>query len=154
MSSRREAHMIEPLLALMHGSMGLDVTVQEFSAGYGVADLVGAELSDENCRYREHWGLAAPLDHLFVVEVFLAMLLEGSSSISELMKHISFAESTLKNKILPQMVSHGLVERGKNGLLSLVACPPQPTNYIVAIEAKQTRWRDAVLQVFVCCAVD
>lgn len=48
MTRKLEAHMIPPIRVLMRDLMGLDVIVEEFSADYGIADLVGAEICPEN----------------------------------------------------------------------------------------------------------
>ena len=63
-----------------------------------------------------------------------------------LMECISFSESTLKKKVLPKLEACGLVKRESNGYVLLKKELPKPTKKIVAIEAKQYKWREATIQ--------
>lgn len=146
MSRRLEAHMIEPIRQLMREDMGLEVIVEEFSAGYGIADLVGASMSKENCRTRKSMGLTTPLDNRHFVEVLLLLRPGVRRSFTYLLNRIPLSESTLRQKVLPQMEAHGLIKRDADDYVSLLGEPSQPTECIVAVEAKQTRWRDAIIQ--------
>jgi hypothetical protein len=51
--------MIAPIRRLMHGDMGVTVSAGEFSAGYGVADLVGAVFCKQSCEARVEMGRRA-----------------------------------------------------------------------------------------------
>lgn len=146
MKRRLEIEMIPPIRSLMQQEMNLDVISEEFSAGYGIADLVGASLSKKNCQRRERLGLSTPLDNHHILEILLLLTTRGRTSISFLLGRISFSESTLRRKVLPQMITLGLIKRDLDGRIYLVNEPPEPARYIVAVEAKQTRWRDAILQ--------
>jgi hypothetical protein len=143
---RLEAHMIEPIRSLMRDRMGLDVVTEEFSAGYGIADLVGAVMCKDNCRDRETMGIATPLDHRHFVEVLSELRLGTRRSIDSILDRVSFSESTFRKRILPRMLSQGLIERESGGYVRLLIRPPKPTRGIVAVEVKQTRWREALLQ--------
>ncbi len=146
MTGRLEGQMIGPTQALMRETMGLDVITKEFSAGYGIADLVGAAMCKKSWRERARLGVATPLDHRHLVEVLFALKSGRRKSLSNLATCVSFAESTLRNKILPLMVSQGFIEQGADGYAQLLIDPPPPTSRIVAVEVKQTRWREAIIQ--------
>ena len=146
MNRKLEAHMIPPIRALMRDEMGLDVIVEEFSAGYGTADLVGAEICQENCRSREHMGIAEPLDQRHFVAVLYSLSGARHRTLAHLADQTALAESTLRSKVLPPMKRHGLIVRDPGGQIRLAKRPPSPTGNIVAVEAKQTRWREAILQ--------
>jgi uncharacterized protein YuzE len=141
-----EIHMIEPVRQLMYSKMRVDIIAEEFSAGYGFADLVGAKLCEEGCENRKIMGLETPLDHHHLVRVILSLHLESAVSVAALSNRIPVSESTLRNRVLPQLKRMGLIERVPNGSIKLLNVPPRPTEGIVAVEAKQTRWREAILQ--------
>jgi len=146
MIPRLEAHMAEPVSRLMIEDMGADVIAREFSAGYGIADLVGASMSEENCEAPRVMGLANPLDHRHYVEVLLALRPGTRRSLAYLLSRIPFSETTLRKKVLVRIEAWGLIKRESNGHVRLAAMPPRPTQGIVAIELKQTRWREALIQ--------
>jgi hypothetical protein len=146
MMKRFEAEMIEPIRELMRQEMNLDIISEEFTAGYGVADLIGAVMSEENCQMRDDLGLAIPFDDMKIVEILLLLRTRGRTSLSYLINRISFSEGTFRIKILPKMISYSLIKKDSDGYISLLVEPPHPTEGIVAVEAKQTKWREAILQ--------
>jgi hypothetical protein len=146
LSKRLEAHMIDPVSSLMGEHMGLDVVTREFTAGYGVADLVGAVMSESSCQDRKRLGVATPLDHRYLIEVILALKSRPNRPVPYITKRVSCSESTLRGKVLPRLRSAGFIERDANDCVSLVVEPPKPTERIVAVEVKQTKWREALLQ--------
>lgn len=143
--STLEAHMIEPIRRFMLDHLRMDITAQEFSAGYGVADLVGAELCGEGCDVRKAMGLEVALDHPYIVQVLLALRSEGRTSLPYLLRRVAISESTLRTRVLPHLDKLGVIER-EDGYVRLIFTPPKPARHLVAVEAKQTRWRDAILQ--------
>lgn len=143
---RTEAQMIGPIQDLLRREMGLDVCAREFTAGYGVADLVGAQLCSRSCIQRAQMGVAVPLDHRHLIEVLIALRAQVRQSFAALLRRVSMSESTLRQRVLPRLKAYGLVVCDRNGLVELSALPPKPTRHVVAVEAKQTRWRQAILQ--------
>lgn len=144
--SQLEAHMIEPIRQFMHHKMRMDITAQEFSAGYGFADLVGAALCAHSCQTRKEMGLDVPLDHRHIVQVLLALRSKRRTSLAYILQRVAISESTLRNKVLPQMDKLGLIGRDSDAHVRLISTPPKPAKHVVAVEAKQTKWRDAILQ--------
>jgi predicted RNA-binding protein with PUA-like domain len=138
--------MIEPIRHLMRNEMLLDVVVQECRAGYGIPDLVGAAISKRGCELRRKSGLPGALDHHHLVEIVLILRPGLRRSFEYLSKRVSFSESTFFRKVLPQLRAYGVVEIHRDGYVQLSAEFPNPTDYIVAVEAKQNRWRQAILQ--------
>ncbi|HUU81973.1 MAG TPA: hypothetical protein VM243_00590 [Phycisphaerae bacterium] len=143
---RQEAQMIEPVRTLMHQAMGIHISTCEFRGGYGIADLVGAAICSRACKTRAQMGLAGALDHHHLVEVLLALRPGVWNSREVLLGRLSVSESTLRRRVLPRLRAHGLIERDGHGAIRLRAVPPPPTEYVVAVEAKQTRWRQAIVQ--------
>lgn len=141
-----EAEMIEPIRRFMQHQLQMDIIAQEFSAGYGVADLVGAALCEEGCELRKEKGLEVALDHHYIVQVLLALRSEGRTSLPYILRRVALSESTLRRKVLPQLDKLGVIERYGDGYVRLIFAPPQPAKHVVAVEAKQTRWRNAILQ--------
>jgi hypothetical protein len=140
----QEADMIEPIRRFMLEHLHMDITAQEFSAGYGVADLVGATLCDRGCDLRREKGLEVALDH-YVIQVLLALRSDRRTSLPYILRRVSLSESTVRTKVLPHLDKLGLIER-EDGYIRLIFTPPKPAKRVVAVEAKQTRWRDAILQ--------
>ena len=141
-----EAQMIEPIRRFMLDHLQMDITAREFSAGYGVADLVGAVLCGEVCEQRKEKRLEVALDHHHIVQVLLALRSEGRTSLPYILRRVALSESTLRRKVLPQLDKLGVIEYCGNGYVRLIFAPPKPASRVVAVEAKQTRWRDAILQ--------
>jgi hypothetical protein len=141
----QEADMIEPIRRFMLDHLRMDITAQEFSAGYGVADLVGAALCDEGCELRKQNGLEVALDHHHVVQVLLALRSDRRTSLPYILRRVPLSESTLRTRVLPHLHRLGLIER-EDGYVRLIFTPPKPAKRVVAVEAKQTRWREAILQ--------
>jgi hypothetical protein len=144
--NRLEAEMIEPIRQFMRHHLQMDVVTEEFSAGYGVADLVGAALCEKRCEQRKANGLDIALDHHHIVQVLLALHSERRTSLPYILRRVALSESTLRNKVLPQLDKLGVIERDEDGYVRLIFAPPKPAKRVVAVEAKQTRWRDAILQ--------
>lgn len=141
-----EAHMVEPVRLLMQTVMGLEAIIEEFSAGYGTADLVGAKFCARNRQIRQKTETHAPIDHHHWVEVLLALNRNERMSYNSLQRRMTFSDNTLRKTVLPALAALGLVERDKDGYVCLLKNPPSPADEIVAIELKQTRWREAILQ--------
>ncbi len=137
--------MIGPIRSLMRERMGLHIQAQEYQSGYGIADLVGAEMSHERCQSREHIGLTEPLDPALLA-VLHVLRTNTRTSLARLLGQCPVAESSLRNRILPRLSALGLIRRYPDGYVELLVSIPMPTRRIVAIEAKQTRWRQAILQ--------
>lgn len=146
MNKRLEVHMIKPVRKLMSEKMGIEVIAKEFSSGYGVADLIGGVLSKKNCKTRYEMGIEKPFDHRYIFEVLSTLNIGVRRTLKYITNRISFSESTLKKKILPKMESYGLIKREDNGFICLLKELPHPTERIVAIELKQTKWREAIIQ--------
>lgn len=143
---RLEAHMMAPLHEFMVSVLKLDVVAREFSAGYGIADLVGAWHNYEGQASRQQLGIGRPLDNRLLIETLLALHPHRRTSLATIIGRIPISESTLRKRVLPQLAAIGLVERYSDDFVRLVHDLPMPTRGIVAIEAKQTKWRDAILQ--------
>jgi hypothetical protein len=146
LTNRTEAQMIAPVRELLVRDLRSDVVVCEFSAGYGFADLVGAKLCSSCCESREKSGWAAPLDHRHLVQVLLTLENREQITMEALRERVAISESTLRSKVLPTLRRMGLIEHSRSRGIKLVAIPPKPTEEVIAVEAKQTRWREAILQ--------
>lgn len=138
--------MVEPVRLLMQTTMGLDAITEEFSAGYGTADLVGAKFCARSRQVRQKAKTHVPIDHHHWIEVLLAFNRNERMSYDSLQRRITFSDNTLRKTVLPALTALGLVERNKDGYVCLLKNPPSPAQEIVAVELKQTRWREAILQ--------
>jgi hypothetical protein len=140
----READMIEPIRALMLSKIGLDLVATEFTAGYGIADLVGGII--EPGAWVNTAELRQPIANKQLIEV-LCLLPDGKiRSLDSLAGRVSFSEISLRKRIVPQLIAMGLVTQPKRGYVQLQRPVPSPASRIVAVEAKQEKWREAILQ--------
>ena len=144
--SRLEAQMIMPIRTLMTAEMGLDFAAQEVTAGYGIADLVGTAFDEENCLQRERMSLSIALDHYYLIAVLTTLHRSKRTSLQYVLERVDISESTLRKLILPKLTHLGLIERYRDGYIRLFADIPSPVQRIVSVEAKQTRWREAIIQ--------
>lgn len=135
-----------PICNLMRKHLGVNIIAEEFSAGYGVADIVGGSMCQQSHVERIARGFASPLDQKQLLEVLLILKHKNRYSPEQLSQYISFSTNLLKRKILPQMVAYNLITFDNHGYIHLLEAPPQPTKNIIAIEAKQIRWVEAILQ--------
>jgi hypothetical protein len=85
------------------------------------------------------------LDHHHVVQVLLALRSDRRTSLPYILRRVPLSESTLRTRVLPHLHRLGLIER-EDGYVRLIFTPPKPAKRVVAVEAKQTRWREAILQ--------
>lgn len=146
MLQRLEAQMIPSIFALMQTQMGLNVVTPEFSAGYGRADLIGAKLSSQSIHKRSSLGIDYPLDRFYYIELLLALKSGIRRSMDFILSKVSYAESTLRNKVIPSLVRLGIIKRYPDDYYQLIQPLVSPTEYIVAVEAKQTLWKKAIVQ--------
>lgn len=146
MSRRFEAQMIPSIFALMQTQMGLNIVTPEFSAGYGRADLIGAKLSSKSILERSSLGIDFPLDRFYYIELLLALKSGIRRSMEFILSKVSYAESTLRKKVIPSLVKFGIIKRYPDDYYQLVQPLVNPTEYIVAVEAKQTLWKKAIVQ--------
>lgn len=137
--------MINPIKNLLFDQMSVDISKEEFSAGYGIADIVGAKFSSENCKQREKLGLAIAFDHIYFASVLLALSQKKWTSFTKLSQKVGAADSTLRNKILPKLNRLKVIEKDNN-FFRLCIELPKPTQRLIAVEAKQCNWREAILQ--------
>ena len=112
--TRREAQMINPIRQLLYDKMFIDITQQEFSAGYGFADIVGAKLCSKNCQKRENLGLAIAFDHVYFASVLLSLSQTKWTSFANLAKKVAASEITLRKKILPKLNKLKIIEKNND----------------------------------------
>lgn len=143
--NRREAQMIIPIKKLLYDKMFIDISEQEFSVGYGIADIVGAKLCNESCQKRKSLGLDIPFDHINFASVLLSLNQNRWSSFTTLAKKVSISENTLRKKVLPKLNKLKIIERSGD-FFRLSVDLPKPTQRLIAVEAKQTKWKEAILQ--------
>lgn len=141
-----ECHMIEPIRCLMYRDMNLDVVDQEFSAGYGIADLIGAALCRTSCQERKKLGIEKAFDRRLLVDVLMVLRVGKRISLTYILNKVAISESTLRQKIIPVLAKFGLITKDSNDYIRVLLQPPNPVKRIVAIEVKQTKWKEAILQ--------
>jgi len=137
--------MIAPIRDAIANHHGLDVWVQEYRSGYGIADLVGMVMSKPSYQMREQGAQRLPLDNRWLMEVLLQLSPKKGLTFETLVRRVALAPSTLRNKVIRVLSGRGLVvERG--GRYCLTARLSNPAAEIVAVEAKIDRWPRAILQ--------
>jgi hypothetical protein len=144
---RTEASMVS---VLKHYLEDRDLfTVQEYNAGYGIADLVGFRISYENCNKRIANEQKSPLERLEFFKLLEALpdIESGlATTLSELSSVLPVSENRLQYHWLKLLEELGYVKRLDNkeyvkinGFIPIV-------KEIVAIEAKLTDWKKGAVQ--------
>lgn len=145
MSIRVESRMIAPIRGAIASRHCLDVWLQEYRSGYGIADLVGMAVSGASCTERARGGQDPPLEDPRLMEVLLRIPPGRGLSFEGLARRVALAPSSLQHRVLRPLIKRGLVVK-KGDRYFVCGHLPNPAEEIVAVEAKINRWSDAVLQ--------
>lgn len=141
---RYEAEMIPPLKSFMIEELYLDAVEEEFTAGYGIADIVGIKCNQQRLKARIDTGFKS-VANIRELSILLSLQEDNPSSTEELARAIGLSESYIKKKLLKSLIEKGYVERKGTGY-ALVKDVFSFTDLVVSVEAKLTKWRDALAQ--------
>lgn len=142
---RYEAEMIQPLKSFLIDALYLDAVEEEFSAGYGIADIVGIRCNYQKLKYRFDYGLKNPVSNIRELSLLKAFQKNSSLTADVLSKKTGLSVSYIKKVLLKSLVEKGYLEKHGNEY-TLIADISSFTELVVSVEAKLTKWRDALAQ--------
>lgn len=140
-----EAEMIQPLKSFLTDALYLDAVEEEFSAGYGIADIVGIRYDCRKLKSRVDCGLKKPVSNIRELSILEAFQEKSPLTVDVLAKKIGLSDSYIKQVLLKSLVGKGYLEKHGNEY-TLIAEISSFTNLVVSVEAKLTKWRDALAQ--------
>ncbi|HEY1645453.1 MAG TPA: hypothetical protein VGF75_03640 [Candidatus Saccharimonadales bacterium] len=118
-----------------------DVFVKEFSAGYGIADLVFARsfYSKENVLKRK------PISNYFALELYLSMPENTSLSLRDIASLVHLSPSSLRLVVI-SLVNDKYLEAVGLNTFRKIGYIESPVKKLVAIEAKLKDWKQGIMQ--------
>lgn len=143
-----EADMLPPLVeavdALVAGLPDAEnrVVLFEVPAFESIPDIVVAQLNREAIELRRAAGVS-PVPDLTAVRALLG-LTAGVSDLDALARRSGVSRAHLRRKVLPALVEAGWVDCRAGMHLRLPLAPV--LNWVVTVEAKRSKWREAYAQ--------
>lgn len=139
-----EKRLVDKLDSILKKEFGTNLAFHEFSAGYGIADLVFAQnfcFSQKNIR-------RTPLTNFNTLNIFLTLSDQKINELGDALKlfpHLNILE--IKRQI-SFLIRYGYLKKiGKTGFEEIVEVTPfSPIQKIVAIEVKLTDHRNGLVQ--------
>ena len=142
---RYESEMIQPLMSFLIDDFYLDAVEKEFSVGYGIADVVGIKCNRKKLKSRFESGLKEPVVNIRELSLLNALPENKSSTAETLAKQVGLSISYVKKILLKSLIQKGYVEKQQRKYI-LIKDISYFTDLVVSIEAKLTKWRDALGQ--------
>lgn len=141
MQIKNEAHLVSELAIGLKQIFCTDIAVKEFSAGYGIADLVFAKdySSNTNTLDRE------PVNNYYAVQVLLSKFEDGLFSRDDIKKIAGIGDDSAR-RVMNLLIQDGYAVRHDARLCQLTRPIDNPIKKIVAIEAKLRDWKSGILQ--------
>jgi DNA-binding MarR family transcriptional regulator len=141
---RFEAEMIPPLKSFLIEELYMDALEEEFTAGYGIADIVGIKYNPHKLKARIDSGFE-PVTNIRELSILTLLQKNNPSSSDDLAKKIGLSVSYVKKTLLKSLIEKGYIERKANEYI-LVRDVSALTDLVVSVEAKLTKWKDALAQ--------
>lgn len=141
---RYEAEMIPPLKSFLVEELYLDAVEEEFTAGYGIADIVGIKCNKGKLKSRFESG-SKPVTSIRELSILTLLQENSPSNIEDLASNTGLSISYIKKILLKSLIEKGYIERRGNEY-KLVKDIFSFTDLVVSVEAKLTKWKDALSQ--------
>jgi DNA-binding MarR family transcriptional regulator len=117
---------------------------EEFTAGYGIADIVGIKCNKKKLKSRYDSG-SKPVTNIRELSILTLLQENNPSNIEDLASKIGLSVSYIKKILLKSLIEKGYIER-KDNIYKLVKDIFSFTDLVVSVEAKLTKWKDALAQ--------
>lgn len=140
MKIKTEAELVSELATNLKLTFRTDIAVKEFSAGYGIADLVFAkDYSSKNAVDRE------PINNYYAVKLLLSKFETGLFTKEDIRQLCGVSNETTRN-IINLLTADGYIEKTNANYFRVLKLIDNPIKKIVAIEAKLRDWKSGILQ--------
>ncbi len=136
-----EYDLVARLATKLQPEFSTDVFVKEFTAGYGIADLVFARsfYTRENILNRK------PISNYFALELYLSIPEQTPMTLMELSALVKVSPSTLR-LVVNGLIHDKYLELSKQNTFIKAGYIESPVKKLVAIEAKLKDWKQGILQ--------
>jgi hypothetical protein len=136
-----EYDLVARLATKLQPEFNTDVFVKEFTAGYGIADLVFARsfYTKENVLNRK------PISNYFALELYLSIPEYTPLTFSDLSSLVRVSPSTLR-LVVNELVHDNYLEMVGGNTYIKAGYIESPVKKLVAIEAKLRDWRQGIIQ--------
>lgn len=141
---RYEAEMIQPLKTFLTNELYLDSVSEEFTVGYGIADIVGIRCNHQKLKSRRDSGFK-PVTNIRELSILNLLQKKTPSTVETLTVETGLSASYLKNVLLKSLIEKGYIER-EDDEYNLVRDVCSFTDLVVSVEAKLTKWKAALGQ--------
>lgn len=138
---KTEFDLVSLLADNLQSEFNTDVSVREFSAGYGIADLVFARdfLSDRNALNRK------PINNYYALQLYLSIPVNQTITSSKL-KQLSPLSGQALKIIVKGLIQDGYLQIVDENSICKALEIKTPVKKLVAIEAKLRDWKQGILQ--------
>lgn len=136
-----EYDLVTHLAKKLQPEFDTDVFVKEFTAGYGIADLVFARsfFIKENVLNRK------PISNYFGLELYLSMPDEKPLTMTEMSSLVKLSPSTLR-QVINLLVNDDYLQVIEGNYFIKSGYIESPVKKLVAIEAKLRDWKQGIIQ--------
>ncbi|MDQ5982182.1 MAG: hypothetical protein QG549_179 [Patescibacteria group bacterium] len=140
MQIKTEAELVHELSKRLQSAFKTNTTVKEFSAGYGIADLVFVK------NFKNHNQTARlPLDNYYAVQVALSTFKNKEFTVNDVQR-ITGLSRVSSLKVIKLMIERGYALKAKAGYVRIKPLEKNSAKKIVAIEAKLSDWKSGIKQ--------
>jgi len=143
---RYECEMIAPIKSCLSEELEESIFLQEFSVGYGVADLIAVQPNKKNIDARLSARITGSIQNYPEIQVVLALKNYGESGTSFISNVTGISEARLRADILKYLIRINIVKVSDANSYSLCQLPTPISNEIWAVEAKLNNWTKGYCQ--------
>ncbi|OGI58127.1 hypothetical protein A3C60_01255 [Candidatus Nomurabacteria bacterium RIFCSPHIGHO2_02_FULL_37_45] len=141
MTINTEHELVKELSKKLTTLFNTDIAITEFSAGYGIADLVFAKnfFSKDNTMERE------PIDNYLGVKILLSISGKSKFTLEDISQITGVSKITNIN-VINYLISKNYIKKISRGVYTKTYKLNNPIKKIVAVEAKLKDWKQGILQ--------
>lgn len=138
---KTEFDLVSLLADNLQSEFNTDVCVREFSAGYGIADLVFARdfLSNKNAVNRK------PINNYYALQLYLSMP-DNETITSVQLKALSTLSGPTLKTVVKELIQEGYLQVVNETSVRKALKIKSPVKKLVAIEAKLRDWKQGIIQ--------
>jgi len=141
---RYEEEMIQPLKSFLINEFYLDAVTEEFTAGYGIADIVGIKYNYLKLKSRFNAGLK-PVTNMRELSILEFLQRSNPSTIEDLAIKTGLSISYIKTILIKSLIEKCYIEKKDNNY-KLIRDIFSFTDLVISIEAKLSKWKKALAQ--------
>jgi len=140
-SISNETEMVKMLASALKQEFNTDIAIQEFAAGYGIADLAFAKnfLTEENILDR------TPINNYYALKSYLGLINKVPFTLKDIIK-LSGTSNHISEKVISYLLNEHYIYKDDKFYYKSNTVFKNPIKKIVAIEAKLKNWKQGILQ--------